>query len=331
MKILIYEHLTAGGDLRSLSPSLLKEGNEMVKALILDLREIRTIELLVLRHEALPPLQVDQGGIQWLPVKGSHPFEDLEEAIQHADAVWPIAPESHGVLEKICEMVVQQGKQLIASPALWIQRSAGKYAAFSRLSKNGIACVASHPLKGPSPTPPLPMPFVIKPEDGAGCEGIHLIQTLKDWQLICSNWCLGQEKVAQPFICGSFLSLSAIFAGGQGVLISCNLQEIDQVNKGFRLKGLMVNARADTDGRCAALVQGIAATFPGLWGYIGIDLVEHQEGLLVLEINPRLTTAYVGLHQALGHNPALWIIELLETGHLPAAPTDSIGPYHLAL
>ena len=107
MKILIYEHLTAGGDLKSLSPSLLKEGNEMIKALIRDLREIRTVELLVLRHETLPPLQGDQGGIQWLPVKGSHPVEELEKAIQHADAVWPIAPESHGVLEKICEMVVQ--------------------------------------------------------------------------------------------------------------------------------------------------------------------------------------------------------------------------------
>ncbi len=331
MKILIYEHLTAGGDLKGLSPSLLNEGNVMIKALIRDLSEIRNLELQVLRHVALPPLQEDQGGIQWLPVKGSHPFEDLKEAIQHADAVWPIAPESHGILEKICQMVAQQGKRLIASPALWIQRSAGKYAAFSRLSMNGIACVESHPLKGPSPTPPLPMPFVIKPEDGAGCEGIHLIQTLKHWELLCSSWCLGQEKVAQPLIFGRFLSLSAIFAAGQGVLISCNLQEIDQVGNGFRLKGLRVNARADTDGRCAALIQGIAATFPGLWGYIGIDLVENQEGLFVLEINPRLTTAYVGLHQALGYNPALWIMDLLETGHLPAAPTNAIGPHDLAL
>ncbi len=331
MKILIYEHLTAGGDLKGLSPTLLNEGDVMIKALIRDLREVRNVELQVLRHVALPLLQEDHGDIQWLPVSGDQPLKNLHEAIQHADAVWPIAPETGRVLETICQMVAQQGKRLIASPALWIRRAAGKYAAFKRLTQNGIACVESHRLIGPLASPPLPMPFVIKPEDGAGCEGIYLIEALKDWELLLSNGCLGEEKVGQPLMSGSFLSLSAIFAAGQGVLISCNLQEIDRVNHGFRLKGLEVNARADTDGRFAALVKDVAATFPGLWGYIGIDLVENAEGLFVLEINPRLTTSYVGLHQALGHNPALWLMDLLETGRLPSVPTDTLGRHHLAL
>ena len=54
MKILIYEHLTAGGDLKGLSPTLLNEGDVMIKALIRDLREVRNVELQVLRHVALP-------------------------------------------------------------------------------------------------------------------------------------------------------------------------------------------------------------------------------------------------------------------------------------
>ena len=40
---------------------------------------------------------------------------------------------------------------------------------------------------------------------------------------------------------------------------------------------------------------------PGLWGYIGIDIMESARyGTQVLEINPRLTTSYAGLYQATG-------------------------------
>ena len=43
---------------------------------------------------------------------------------------------------------------------------------------------------------------------------------------------------------------------------------------------------------------------PGLRGYIGVDLIldEHAPGVSVVEINPRLTTSYVGLRAALGQN-----------------------------
>jgi len=45
----------------------------------------------------------------------------------------------------------------------------------------------------------------------------------------------------------------------------------------------------------------VAATLPGLRGFVGIDLVWHaQRGPVLIEINPRLTCSYVGLSQRLG-------------------------------
>ncbi len=72
----------------------------------------------------------------------------------------------------------------------------------------------------------------------------------------------------------------------------------------------MVNHHADS-GAYQQLVGQIAHAFPELWGYVGIDLIETAEQMLVLEINPRLTTSFVGIHSALGINLAEAVLQLV--------------------
>jgi predicted ATP-grasp superfamily ATP-dependent carboligase len=49
----------------------------------------------------------------------------------------------------------------------------------------------------------------------------------------------------------------------------------------------------------------VARAVPGLSGFAGIDLVWHpRHGAVVIEVNPRVTCAYVGLSAALGRNLA---------------------------
>lgn len=50
---------------------------------------------------------------------------------------------------------------------------------------------------------------------------------------------------------------------------------------------------------------------PQLFGYAGIDFIQTEAGEdLVLEINPRLTTSYAGIKQALGVNVAELVLNL---------------------
>jgi hypothetical protein len=60
--------------------------------------------------------------------------------------------------------------------------------------------------------------------------------------------------------------------------------------------------------RATALAERAAAAMPAATGYIGVDLVLGREpdGLedAVIEINPRLTTSYVGLRAAATSNLA---------------------------
>jgi len=60
------------------------------------------------------------------------------------------------------------------------------------------------------------------------------------------------------------------------------------------------------------IASAVAAAIPGLWGYVGVDLIEGPDGPVVLEINPRLTTSYAGLRDAVGVNPAGLVLDLLK-------------------
>jgi predicted ATP-grasp superfamily ATP-dependent carboligase len=63
--------------------------------------------------------------------------------------------------------------------------------------------------------------------------------------------------------------------------------------------------------RFETIARKIAQMLPDALGYIGVDvIVAHETNkIYVLEINPRLTTSYVGLHDALNANPAKLILD----------------------
>jgi predicted ATP-grasp superfamily ATP-dependent carboligase len=42
--------------------------------------------------------------------------------------------------------------------------------------------------------------------------------------------------------------------------------------------------------------------FPGLKGYIGVDLILNEKGPVIVDVNPRLTTSFIGLSRVAGFN-----------------------------
>jgi predicted ATP-grasp superfamily ATP-dependent carboligase len=58
---------------------------------------------------------------------------------------------------------------------------------------------------------------------------------------------------------------------------------------------------------------------PGLRGYVGVDVMLSDAGAVVIEINPRLTTAYLGIRQAVRENVAELALAAC-AGVLPTPP-----------
>jgi predicted ATP-grasp superfamily ATP-dependent carboligase len=97
-------------------------------------------------------------------------------------------------------------------------------------------------------------------------------------------------------------------------LLCCNEQQVSFENAQFQLHECRVNIQHRSLDKFQKLVEKIAQAIPGLWGYIGIDIIDSDVlGPVILEINPRLTTSYVGIHSATGINVAEQVIKLIDS------------------
>lgn len=289
----------------------------MLTALIDDLlvlpASLPAVELTVMADDRMPP-PGPGGKVRTAAVGAEAPFREIwKNLIAASDAVWPIAPESGGILERLCRDVEDAGKVLLTSPSAAVRVAGSKRETLDRLRRSGLPVARTLPLhqwrfrEG--------HPCVIKPDDGAGCEGARIVRDSRVPDLPRSE---GIDWIAQDLIEGDSLSLSALFAQGEASLLSCNRQRIERRNEAFFLAGCRVNALPDADGRWQALASGVAKALPELWGYAGVDLIQGEDGPVILEINPRLTTSYAGIRQATAVNPAAEVLDLLKSGRLPA-------------
>lgn len=314
MRIFVFEYITGGGMLDSpLPPSLAEEGDMMLKALVSDLVEIDGVEVIATRDARLgtPDLPID-----FLMLHGLDGFlEAWPKCMAFADAVWPIAPEYFHLLKHISETVLSQGKLLLNSPPQAVHTASSKLLTSTCLKGQGIPVVPTYRFEDGMPD--HPGSWVLKPDDGVGCQGISICRDRDDLNRQYATLPPGREYVIQPFIHGTPASLNILACNGECCVLSVNLQRIAMTDNGFVLLGCVVNGYLEHKARFHKIGREVVAAIPDLWGIIGVDIIDTERGLQVLEVNPRITTSYVGLKESTGVNPAALVLDLLR-GKLPS-------------
>lgn len=309
MKVLVFEFITGGGfNRQELPETLASEGLLMLQALLDDLVDLADLQLTVMLDARMTGFINLRSARQVIVSGDADCLAQFEAQVREADAVWPVAPETGGLLESLCGIVERCGKILLTSPASAVAVTGNKLKTYHCLCRNNIATVPTF-LPEEITKQFFHEPLVIKPVDGVGCENTLIAdngQDIKAW--------LGQHPepdkvIIQPLIGGRTSSLSCLFKQGQGWLICANLQHFRRREHHFSLSAINVNDRINLQPY-GKIVADIAAAFPDLWGYAGIDLIESPESILVLEINPRLTTSYAGIRQAMGINIAAEVMAL---------------------
>jgi len=272
----------------------------MLQALVKDLLDLSGISVVATRDTRLeaPDLAVEW---QWLDDPNAV-WPTWRRLVETADALWPIAPETDGALERLSWLALEAGRRPVASDPATLRLTASKTATAAHLRARAIPVVPTGTVAAP---PDSETGWVVKPDDGAGCEETWLLPERCDLE----RWEGKAGTIVQPFIPGRPASLSLLCSNGRARLLSSNRQEIAIESNRFRHLGGIVGA---SEERHADLAGRIAAALPDLWGYVGVDFIETAEGPVVLEVNPRLTTSYVGLREVLGANPAALILDLLE-------------------
>jgi predicted ATP-grasp superfamily ATP-dependent carboligase len=161
--------------------------------------------------------------------------------------------------------------------------------------------------------------LVVKPLDGVGCEGVCRVDRLSDLPGILSivRQSTSLEQILlQSLVSGIHASVSLLVTEGRCLPLSLNLQFIE-AGAQFMYLGSQVPFHHPARGQAMALASSAVGLIPGLRGYVGVDIVLADDCIQLIEINPRLTTSYIGLRQVAQRNLAEAIWDACQNGSLP--------------
>lgn len=307
MRILVFEYFNSGAPRDLPAPGLLQEGALIRDAVLADLQLLDDIQISLV-HD--PRLAVPESSADIKTFADDADFAaQLSDWLDAADMFLPIAPETDGILKHLCRTCESRNKPLLNSSAVAVDIAGSKSKTIQTLRAVNVACV---PTVIHTQTIPFEGDVVIKPDDGVGCENATILQA-KDVGVQTPK----MGYIAQPYLSGQAASMNLLCFNGEACLLSANVQEMARYGQALRLRACGVNM-LDCDRRALeCLAQNIAAAIPGLSAYVGVDFLVCDNKFLVLEINPRLTSSYIGLHRSIGVNPAGLMIESLKKQSLP--------------
>ncbi len=335
MKVLVFEYITGGGlNKQALPESLLQEGRLMLQALLDCFRDLMLqsdyaqLSVVVMLDKRVQS-QINTVDFEVAIIDSD---QDCNTEFKHytglCDAVWPVAPEFDDILYKLCLVVEDAKKQLLTSPATAVALTGNKFISYLHFKKYQISTVPTWLYQPDAEDVPeqmntllqelsseegarLPLceaQWIIKPVAGVGCMDSYVLPTIDSLKQMGLS---RGDYIIQPHINGKKLSLSCLFKTGEAWLLSVNEQHFIVHHQQYHLEAITVNLPFEQKGFIKLIAQ-IAKALPDLWGYVGIDLIKTSTHTFVLEINPRLTTSFVGLKATLGINIVQNILALLD-------------------
>lgn len=307
-RVFVYEYISGGLTEASAMPELLAQGRAMRDAMIADLAQIADVIVTC----AMLPEELAAGGydapnlVACAREPGENPFAFVRrQAVRH-DVTWLVAPESDGILLSLHDAV--DASRWLGCSGAAISLAASKRATARHLAGCDIA--ATQPWSDEEPQASGAQYWVVKPDNGAGAERTY---HYTGFDAAHDAWLqrmeAGEAVVMEPWVEGEPLSVSLICSPGSTEVLSINRQHV-RVDVGGQVHydGVALNAfdLESVSGKWIARVaESVVTAMPGLAGFVGIDMVWHpRRGPVVIEVNPRLTSAYVGMSALLGRNLA---------------------------
>ncbi len=297
-RIWVYEYLSGGGALDgdSHGDALLAMGTSMRDAMVADLLQVPDCEVTAVTCARACTLPGNAISVQPLPGETPAAFVARQSALH--DAVWLVAPETDGLLAQLQRAV--PAPRWLGCDAASIALAGSKRATVDCLAAQGVLTPMA--FAGDAAT----QRWVTKPDDGAGAADTQLHTDAS----AARDHARGRLRV-EPWVEGAAMSLSLLCKPPRFELLSVNRQQIAVDAQGrVSFEGVTIDRRAGAAAMFEPLARDVVRAMPGLRGFVGIDLVWHDtRGPVVIEVNPRVTCAYVGLSAALGRNLAAELID----------------------
>ncbi len=328
LKLLVFEFFSGGGFVEGEISGLIGEAYAMLRYIVEDFRKAGFEVYTTLDHriaQFVPPLKA-----QRVEVVSSWDLPLFRELLGEVDAAFLIAPETDNVLYSLASEVVKAGTKLFGPlpPAIELTTDKSKLLGVAKklglkVPRHSLSKTSSSTASVEKTVRSIGYPVVFKVLDGAGSEGLSLVSRADEIPQAVEKIRRVSNRdlfLVEEFVHGVDASVSLLSNGEKALPLSLNFQsvKIRNPNEESRYEGgyvplkhrLMEKAFEDTK----ILVENIN----GLQGYVGVDVKLSEEGVTILEVNPRLTTSYLGLRRVLRQNLSSMINEAIVSKTLPS-------------
>lgn len=303
MRIFIYEHMTAqsiGIAANSPDHGMYLEGRAMRDAVVADALRIAGASVLV-----------------WSDDQAPISIAEFEKLSQCSDWTFVIAPEIDGCLFDLAAKVEATGGRLLGPSSQAIRLTSDKLVLAEFWRAHGIATPAT---TDRSPTNCEAFPVVWKPRDGAGSNHTFLlnsaIDVVRTQAVVAGCHPIGQ-MILQEFVPGTPASI-AFICGPHGNIPLLPAYQYFSSDGCIRYLGGELPLPPHLAARAREIGTRALESITGLKGYVGVDLVLGSEidasGDFAIEVNPRLTTSYVGLRTLAAFNLVEAMVATATTG-----------------
>ncbi len=300
-QVFVYEFVSGGGCYSTLGQilpegSLLAEGEAMLAAVVADLLQLPQISVHLLRDSRLPELQLPGCVVHWVGTSEEERSEFVALASSAAGSVL-IAPEIGGALLQRVEWAAGAGGTLWGPDARLVSLAADKQRLADYLAAAELPVPAGRPIAvGESLPVDFPYPAVLKPRDGAGSQNLRRIDA----------WSADGPRLTVPgrleVFCLGLPASVAVLCGPAGTIPLPACAQTLSDDGHFTYLGGYLPLPPRLAKRAEQWALRVVSALPAPRGYIGIDLVlgadPHGNDDAIIEINPRLTTSYLGLRAA---------------------------------
>ncbi len=288
-RVFISEYITSGAWAdRPLVGSLATEGQAMLVALAEDLAADKGTQVVTSWDHRLGQFPVKDTEVTL--VRSTGEAEDTFVQLAAAsDRTLVIAPEIDGVLQQRCQQVADAGGTWIGCSPETLALCSDKLVTSRRLREAGLSAIETRTADQP---PPESEWVVWKPRDGAGSLGISTSPS--------THAAPHPDHVVQPLLSGQHVSVAVLCGDPHTVSLPVAQQHLSTDGL-FTYRGGRVPC-FPLDSPVSQAVSKLALDACGCignpCGWVGVDLlVDDENQPVILEINPRLTTSFMGYRQ----------------------------------
>jgi len=229
-------------------------------------------------------------------------------AARAADWSLVIAPEFDDILLNRCRWVHEENGKLLGPSPETVRLCGDKLALANHWNAQGVPTPPTFAIDESS-SPPDPA-WIVKPRFGAGSQDTSVNGPLRPG---------GQfgPMIVQPFITGQAASVAFLSGPRQRLALPATEQLLSSDGRFHYLGGRLPLPEARAS-RAVAIARQAIQTIPNLHGYVGVDVLLGDDGRdWAIEINPRLTTSYIGLRAFAATNLAEAMLRIAEGNDPP--------------